>query len=127
VKLARHISALTLATLAILVAGGPLGCELLGLSVPEPPKVPEAPQMPEAPELPEAPQPPDPPEKPQAPTVDVPPDHDGGVCCMRSGAVERVCGSGAKRCCTLKYDDTDVCEESGGLWFSSVAGCRGAC
>lgn len=123
-KLARHLSALSLATVAVLLAGGPLGCELLGY---KPPEIPQTPQLPEAPEVPEPPAEPEPPTAPQGPKVDVPPDHEGGVCCMRAGAVEQVCGVGVKRCCTLKYDDPGDCEDEGGFWFHTVEGCAGAC
>ncbi len=120
----RHLSALSLLAAAVLVGGGPMGCDLLGYT---PPNVPQAPQLPEAPEVPEAPSEPDAPTAPQAPKVDVPPTHEGGVCCVRSGPVEQVCGVGTKRCCTIKYEDPSDCEDAGGLWFHSVDGCSGAC
>ncbi|AKT41834.1 hypothetical protein [Chondromyces crocatus] len=128
VKLARHLSALSFLAFLVLVAGGPLGCNYLGmLGVPPPPTIPDMPQLPPPPEIPEVPKPPDPPQSPQMPAVDVPEDHDGGVCCVRTGAVETMCGVGAKRCCTLKLDGAGACESAGHLWFHSVDGCRGAC
>lgn len=126
-KLARHLSALSFLALSILLAGGPLGCEWLGLAALAVPAVPQAPEAPAPPEIPEPPKAPEPPAAPQTPTVDVPGDHEGGVCCIRSGPVEQTCGVGAKRCCTLKLDGAGDCEDAGGLWFHSVDGCRGAC
>ncbi|EYF05202.1 hypothetical protein [Chondromyces apiculatus] len=132
-KLARHLSALSFLALLVLVAGGPLGCNWIamatGVNLPPPPTFPEIPQLPNIPdpEIPEMPKPPDPPSAPQTPTVDVPEEHDGGVCCVRTGPVEQMCGPGAKRCCTLKLDSSGSCEDAGHLWFHSVDGCRGAC
>lgn len=127
VKLARNLVALPIPLVAVLLAGGPLGCELLGMGVPEAPKLPTLPQAPEAPEI-EVPKPPDAPDikLPEAPKVDAP-DPEGGACCLRSGEnISKACGYGVKRCCTGRME-RDECESAGGLWFHTVQGCAGSC
>jgi hypothetical protein len=127
VKLARNLVALPIPLFAVLLAGGPLGCELLSLGIPEPPKLPEMPQAPETPEI-EVPKPPDAPDvkAPEAPKVDAP-DPEGGACCLRSGEmISKACGSGVKRCCSGRIE-LDECEAAGGLWFHTVQGCAGSC
>lgn len=127
-KLIRHFAALCVPVVAVVLAGGPLGCQLFGL--PDVPQTPQLPDLPSAPEVPSAELPnvqaPSAPSLPEAPKMDVPKDEDTEVCCLRSGPVEQVCGAGAKRCCTIKVD-RDRCESEGGLWFHSVRGCAGAC
>ncbi len=126
VKVARNFFALLMPLFGVLLAGGPLGCEVLGLGPPAPPKLP-APAVPETPEI-EIPAPPEPPEvkPPDQPTVDTP-DPEDGACCLRGGeAVGRTCGAGVQRCCTQKLE-RDECESSGGLWFHTGLGCAGAC
>jgi hypothetical protein len=119
--------------LAVVLAGGPIGCQFPQL--PEVPQAPEikAPQvdLPQVPSMPQAPQVQSPslPSAPSAPKMDVPKDKDFDsteVCCLRSGPVEAVCGAGSSRCCTIKYERDD-CEAKGGLWFHSARGCAGAC
>jgi hypothetical protein len=127
VKPARHLCALLLTLIAVLVAGGPIGCELLGLGIPEPPKLPQAPEVPETPEI-EIPKPPEAPDvkAPEAPKVDTP-DPEGGACCLRGGEqVGKSCGAGTKACCTQKLE-LDECEGAGGLWYHTVQGCAGSC
>lgn len=130
VKPLRHLVALCLPLVAVVLAGGPLGCQLIALpDVPQPPKL-ELPQLPQAPEVPQvqAPSVPSPslPSAPEKPKMDVPPDEEDAICCLRSGPVQQICGGDAKRCCTIKLD-RDQCESEGGLWFHSVRGCAGAC
>jgi hypothetical protein len=97
----------------VVALGGPLGCELIPL-----PGAPSAPKLDGPPDL----------SAPSAPGTPKPPeDEEGGACCIRGTApVEQVCGAGATRCCSTKYD-RDACEEVNGSWFQSVGGCRGAC
>ncbi|MDI1479754.1 hypothetical protein [Polyangium sp. y55x31] len=126
----RHLVALCVPFVMVALAGGPLGCQLIGLpDAPQPPKV-QLPQMPQAPAVPtvDVPSPPSAslPSAPEKPKMDVPLDEDTEVCCLRSGPVEQVCGGDAKRCCTIKLE-RDACEDQGGLWFHSVRGCAGAC
>jgi hypothetical protein len=133
VKPLRQFVALCVPFAAIVFAGGPLGCQLLG--IPQLPQIPptprfELPQIPQAPELPQvqAPSLPSPslPSAPEKPKIDVPLDEDQAICCLRSGPVQQVCGGGTERCCTIKFERDD-CEAQGGLWFHSVRGCAGAC
>jgi hypothetical protein len=131
VTLLRHLAALFVPVAAVVLAGGPLGCQLLQLAgVPGAPSLPATPSLPSVPEVPKAEVPdvnmPSGPSLPEAPKMDVPKDEEDEVCCLRSGPVEQVCGAGAKRCCTIKLD-RDKCESEGGLWFHSVRGCAGAC
>jgi hypothetical protein len=103
--------AATLWLLMVVALGGPLGCDLLSL-VGSPPKVSGPPDV-SAPEAPKAP--------------GAGEDDDEGACCIRGTApVEQVCGAGATRCCSVKYD-RDACEEANGSWFQTLGGCRGAC
>jgi hypothetical protein len=130
VKPLRHIVALSVPFFAVVLGGGPLGCQLIGLpDMPQAPKL-DMPQLPQAPEVPSvsAPSVPSPslPSEPEKPKMDVPLDEEDEVCCLRSGPVEQICGGDAKRCCTIKLERDD-CESQGGLWFHSVRGCAGAC
>jgi len=131
VKPLRNLVALCVPVIAVVLAGGPLGCSLIALpDMPAAPKA-ELPQLPQAPSVPsvDAPAPPSAslPSAPEKPKMDVPPDEDSEICCLRGGGqVEQVCGGGSKRCCTIKLD-RDQCESQGGLWFHSVPGCSGAC
>lgn len=97
----------------VVALGGPLGCELIPLpGASGPPNLSGAPTVsePSAPGLPKPPQ-----------------DDEGGTCCIRGTApVEQVCGAGATRCCSTKYD-RDECESVNGSWFQSMGGCQGAC
>jgi len=95
------------------VAGGPLGCDLLmGAALPalEAPKAPEAPGV-EAPQAPEG----------------VGGEEGAGACCIRraSGA-EKACPEGQDRCCSMKVD-SDKCEELNGSWFRSARDCSMMC
>jgi hypothetical protein len=128
VKLLRNLVALSVPVTAVFLAGGPLGCQLIGIpDVPQPPstQLPNLPSMPEVPKV-DLPNTPSAPTMPEAPKMDVPKDEEDEVCCLRSGPVEQVCGAGSKRCCTMKLD-RDRCESEGGFWFHSVRGCAGAC
>ncbi|UQA62871.1 hypothetical protein [Polyangium aurulentum] len=129
-KLLRNLVTLSVPVVAVLLAGGPLGCQLLGLpDVPQPPST-QLPELPSTPSVPSAEVPnvqtPSAPSMPEAPKMDVPKDEEDEVCCLRSGPVEQICGANTKRCCTIKLD-RDRCEAEGGLWFHSVRGCAGAC
>lgn len=109
VRRAQYCSALVF-LLAVFVAGGPLGCELF-----KPPGLPQV-QAPEAPGV----------EMPDAPKPGMPEDEDG-ICCMRGMApVEKACGAGQDRCCTVKYDRS-ACEDAKGVWYYNAKGCRASC
>jgi len=126
VKALRYLSSLSIPLLAVLVAGGPLGCEIFQPpSIPSPPMLPTVPEMPTMPEVPSV-QTPSAPEAPSTPKVDVPDGEKGAVCCLRSGKAEQYCGGDAKRCCSGRFE-RDSCEDVGGFWFNSLQGCFGAC
>lgn len=93
------------------VAGGPLGCDLL-----KPPELPgmEAPKV-EAPDV----------KAPEAPAGEE--DEEKGACCIRraSGA-EKACAQGQDRCCSMTVD-SEKCEELNGSWFRSARDCSMMC
>jgi hypothetical protein len=94
------------------VAGGPLGCDLL--KAPELPGL-EAPSAPEAPDV-------------KAPEAPAGAEAEGaGACCIRraSGA-EKACPQGQDRCCSMKVD-SEKCEELNGSWFRSARDCSMMC
>jgi hypothetical protein len=117
-KVLRHFSAVVVTALGVILMGGPLGCDLF-----QPPALPAAPELPSAPSAPSV-EVPAAPSAPEPPKIDVPKGETGGVCCLRTGHAEQVCGS--SRCCTGKLD-RDACPASGGYWFFTVRGCAGAC
>jgi hypothetical protein len=113
-KLARIAPALLLLGLAI-VMGGSLGCDtvttLLAPAVPTLIEKATAPDL-KAPDAPDGPALPDPPENRN--------------CCFRGGgSVAKACES-KERCCTGTYGRSE-CEDAGGHWFNTAAGCAGAC
>ena len=95
-----------------IVAGGPLGCDLL--------KAPELPGM-EAPSAPEAPGV----EAPKAPEG-MTGEKDGACCIRRAESAAKACPEGQDRCCTAKYD-SEKCEEMNGSWFRSARDCSMMC